>query len=106
LNNKIKIKIESGDNKALIFVVKYINFYSQTIEIPSPEHPLMENVNIADIFELEINIFEEFIHITDPDVFDEKSKIINEIMDIAEELEMEILSDKMAAITSYYMINL
>ena len=97
----------TGDNKALSFIVDYLNFYklentyeSSIDEIPPPEIPLPENTNLIDIFEFEI-VFDCLIK--DDITFSEKKDFINNIINIAEELEMDILIDKLSAIVSYYM---
>lgn len=93
--NKLNI-IKSGDTSALIFVIKYLNFYESEVEMCAPEFPLIENIDLKDLFEQETFIFEELL------ISDNKEMLYN-VVKIADELNMEILLKKLAAIFAHNM---
>jgi hypothetical protein len=100
--NTDKIVVESGTEDALVFVVKYINYYNTEDEIPPPEHPLLDNIELKDLFELEAHIFGDLLEVP----ITEKNKMfIKALMQIAIELNIKTLLKKLAAILAYNMLN-
>jgi hypothetical protein len=100
------LTIYRGSVDALEFIVEYLDFYKEVPdqvvdikEIPAPEIPLPENVNLVELFEYE-PVFSKLTH----GDFPQNKKFINDIINIAEELKMPILIDKISAIIAYYMI--
>ena len=94
--------INNGDDNALIFIVKYLNFYKDIDEIPPPEHPLL-NIPLNELFDIEQHIFGDLLIISN---IDKKINIIKNLVEISEELQLEILLDKLAAISCFYMQSL
>lgn len=96
------ITVKSGTEDALIFVVKYINYYNDKDEVPPPEHPLLDNIELKDIFELESHIFGDLLEVP----ISEKNKMfIKELLQIAAELNIISLLKKLSAILAYNMLN-
>lgn len=90
------IIINSGTEDALVFIVKYLNYYETDEEIQPPEHPLMENIELKDMFELEEHIFQDLLDI-------KHIVFLGQLIKIAEELDMPLLLKKLAAIIAYNM---
>jgi hypothetical protein len=90
--------IQSGSEEALIFIVKYLNCYENDNEISPPEQPLIENIELKDLFEFEEHIFENLMDFA-------KIHLLSNIIKIAEELNMKMLLQKLAAIIAYNMQN-
>lgn len=93
------ITLDNVSNDAVIFIVKYLNFYSVNEELPPPEHPLLDDISLIDIFELESHIFGDILFTTN---IKKNISFINDIVKIATILKMEFLSLKLAAIMCYY----
>lgn len=95
------INVKSGNETALNFIVKYLKYYENSKEIPAPEHPLSTDLSLKDIFEYEENIFGELLN-TDDKI--NKSIFVKNLINQAEELQLEILHDKLSAIMWFYTI--
>lgn len=94
--------INSGTEDALIFVVKYLNFYKDKSEIPSPEHPLPENISLIDLFEYEQNIFGDLLNDIS-DKLETNMSFVSELIKISHELQLDLLLNKLSAIMCFYM---
>lgn len=97
-----KIIITKGNQDALIFIIKYLNFYSTIEEVPIYDHPLPENVALAELFELEQIIFGDLLNMTN---LDQKIVFVKNLIDIAEELDLNVLFEKLSCILCYYMMH-
>ncbi|MGL5934887.1 MAG: hypothetical protein ACRCZI_04615 [Cetobacterium sp.] len=89
-----------GNYDSLVFVVKYLNTYKDSEEMPAPEQPLLDNVEIDDIFEYEMHIFGDLLY------FDNISDNINtvaNILKVSKELGLQTLYKKMCAISAIYV---
>ena len=102
-NIPLKVVVETGDDEALIFVVKYLNKYKDKDEIAAPEHPLLENVNLDELFEYENDTFGQFLQL---DNIEKNITPIKNVIRIAEELQIKTLVDKLSAILCYYLQSL
>jgi len=102
-NVPLKVIVETGDDEALIFVVKYLNKYKDKDEIAAPEHPLLENVNLDELFEYENDTFGQFLQL---DNIEKNIIPIKNVIRIAEELQIKTLVDKLSAILCYYLQSL
>lgn len=98
-----KICIKSGSEDALVFIIKYINYYETDDEIMPPDCPLAENLNLKDIFELEDHIFGDLLYLIDTK---KKKMFIKDMAEISQELNLDNLLKKIAAILAYNMQNL
>lgn len=94
------VTVKSGSNNAVIFVVKYLNYYSNHTEINPPEHPLSDNTNLHDLFEREAHIFGDLLDI------DIQMQYLKDILSVAEELGVESLVQKISAILCFFMMKL
>ena len=101
--NSSRVNVKSGTEDALIFVIKYINTYSEKFEIPAPDFPLTEDSPLTEIFEYETHIFGDLLNISDKQNLQTKLNFITEIVNIAEELGLEILFNKVSAIVCVYI---
>jgi hypothetical protein len=95
--------ISIGTIEAFTFVLNYINFYGDQDEIPAPEIPLIENMDLKDLFEDEIDIFGELL-ILDKNVM-QKIQFIDDIIELTVLMKLDILHDKLAAIVAYFIQN-
>lgn len=91
--------VNSGDKESLMFVVKYLNTYANIDEIDPPEQPMVDNMDIMDIFESEVNIFGESLDISK---VEESLPLITNVLKIAEELKLEKLYKKTNALLWFY----
>lgn len=91
--------VNYGTEDALIFVVKYLNYYNETEEILAPEQPLLD-MTIKDIFELEEHIFGSLLAL-DTDI---KRTSVGSLLAVADGLHVTALTNKLAAIVAYNMI--
>lgn len=99
LNNvKKDIIIKSGSNDAVIFVVKYLNYYANHVEVRPPDYPLPENTNLHELFEHEEHIFGDLLDI------DTKLHLLRDILMVADELNIDSLIKKISAILCYFMM--
>lgn len=103
--NNCVFTVRSGNEDAMIFIVKYLNYYKDIEEIPAPEFPLPENISLLEIFEDESHIFDDLLIFdkTNPDC-NKKQDFIQNLLQIAEELQIDILFDKLSAILCYYIL--
>jgi len=88
--------IQSGTSEALVFIIKYLNCYDTDDEISAPEYPLLENIELKDLFELEQHIFADTLHL-------QNITFVGDLLAIAQELQARVLVQKLAAITAYNM---
>jgi hypothetical protein len=88
--------VSSGTEDTLIFIIKYLNHYSTIDEVSPPEQPLIENMTLRELFELEEGIFDTLLNTID------NFQIISNLTKIAEELNMKILTSKLASIICYH----
>lgn len=88
--------IQSGSVEALVFVIKYLNCYDTDDEISAPEYPLIENIELKDLFELEEHIFSDILHL-------DNKILMGDLLCIAQELQATILIQKLSAIIAYNM---
>lgn len=88
--------VQMGTVETLIFVTNYLNYYENNEEICAPEFPLIENIELKDLFELEQDIFEDLLNL-------DKKEFLSHLLDVATELNMIILLKKVAAIIAYNM---
>lgn len=95
--------IINGDERSMIIIIKYLNFYKDSDEANPPEHPLLENISINELFEFEGYIFNELLNELLVDDEDTQVDKINKLYSIADELQLEIFKKKIAAITCYLM---
>lgn len=101
-NNKHCVNF--GSEEALIFIVKYLNYYDNDVEeISPPDYPLNDGMKLKDIFELEEHIFNDLIYEINTN---EKKLFLNHLIKIAEELKINNLIKKLAAILAYNMLNM
>lgn len=111
-NNAVKIAkridptniniINIGSEKSMIFIIKYLNYYSTNEEIIAPEKP-SEIQSLIELFELEVNIFGELLNIHN---IEQNKYFVNELINIALKLDMPILVDKLHDIMAYYMMSI
>lgn len=101
-NEKIynPITIKSGSNDAVIFVVKYLNYYAKHVEIKPPDYPLADNTNLHELFEHEEHIFGNLLDI------DTQLHHLQDILTVAEELGVDSLIKKISAILCFFMMKL
>lgn len=99
-NKNKSIIVKSGSNDAVIFVVKYLNYYANHVEIKPPEYPLADNTNLHELFEGELHIFGILLDI------DAKMQDLKNILNVAEELEIDSLIKKISAIICFFMMKL
>jgi hypothetical protein len=103
LEQKI-IYITEGNESTLIFIVKYLNFYAEIIEIPAPDYPMLEDVKLKDLFDdIEHNIFDDLLQLDSQ--YEKNLMFMKNLLKIAEALNMEILLKKITTIIAYYMIH-
>lgn len=102
INIESKI-VESGTYDALLFITKYIKFYTNNKELDAPEYPLEEHINA--IFKQEEDIMLPLLELENETKESILKKLVfaKDIAHIAEELNMSILFKKMAAIISHYI---
>jgi hypothetical protein len=100
LNNK-EIEIKSGNKESLLFVIKYVNYYSDKID-ESPEHPILQDMKLEDLFENELHLFKDLF----PTDLENAKRLtyIKNITSISEELNLTILLDKLAVILFHYIV--
>lgn len=100
-NKKDKpIIVKSGSNDAVIFVVKYLNYYANHTEIKPPDYPLADNTNLHELFEHEEHIFGNLLDI------DTQLQSLQNILYVAEELDIDSLIKKISAILCFFMMKL
>jgi bifunctional N-acetylglucosamine-1-phosphate-uridyltransferase/glucosamine-1-phosphate-acetyltransferase GlmU-like protein len=92
------ITIKSGSNDAVIFVVKYLNYYANHVLIRPPDYPLAENTNLHELFEHEEHIFGNLLDI------DTKLHLLRDILMVADELNIDSLIKKISAILCFFMM--
>lgn len=102
--------IEKGSYQALQFVMSYCTYYEEKAELPSVEYPLHCKVPLSDLFHEEIEIFGFLLIINSGlNYIDEnvaKMRLLVDILQITEILELAILMDKISAIINYYITHL
>jgi len=92
------ITIKSGSNDAVIFIVKYLNYYANHVEIRPPDYPLSDNTNLHELFEHEEHIFGNLLDI------DTQLQTLRDILNVAEELDIDSLIKKLSAILCFFMM--
>jgi hypothetical protein len=92
------ITITTGSNDAVIFVVKYLNYYANHMEVRPPDYPLADNTNLHELFEDEEHIFGNLLDI------DTSLQSIKDILNVAEALNIDSLIKKLSAILCFFMI--
>jgi len=98
LKNIDSITIKSGSNDAVIFVVKYLNYYANNVEVRPPDYPLADNTNLHELFEHEEHIFGNLLDI------DTQLQTLCNILNVAEELNIDSLIKKISAILCFFMM--
>lgn len=104
------IYINKGDDDALIFIIKYLHTYKEIGEIAPLEHPLTEESSLTELFEFEEHIFGDLLseiegdekHIRNDQIVEKGIRIKN-IIEIAEELDIDTLLKKMYPIMCYHL---
>jgi hypothetical protein len=96
------IQVESGNPQSLIFIVNYMNFYSDKVD-EEFDHPIADAVSIKELFGEDIAIYTDLIPTDNETKNKDNIKHINNIVEIATELKLYTLLDKLAIILYFYM---
>lgn len=97
------IEVKSGDMDALGFIVDYMNFYADKVD-EKFDHPIYDNATINDLFGDELILYETLVPGADSGENKICIKRIKMIAEIAMELNLTVLVDKLCVILYFYMI--
>ena len=103
INSEKSIIINEGSLPEFNFIIRYLDFYENCDEIDPPEHPLVKDKLIHEIFEFEYVVFKDII---DMENFNERILLLRNILYLANYMEMEKFYKKIAAILAYYLLTI
>ncbi len=98
INSDKAVIITEGNINEFNFIMKYLDFCENIPEIEPPEHPLPRDKTINEIFELEYIIFEEVL---DENYIERNIKLLADVVNLANHLEMEKLYIKACALIAF-----
>lgn len=97
------IEVKSGDMDALGFIADYMNFYSDKVD-EKFDHPIYDNATINDLFGDELILYGTLVPGNDYGENKNRIKRIKMVAEIALELHLTVLVDKLCILLYFYMI--
>lgn len=94
------IIIKHGTREAFDFVLQYFDFYKDRDEAPIPPKPLPKYKPIEEIFAAELPLFRTLFQKETVERFE----LLQELAMLANNLDMQILLEKICAIIAYYFL--
>lgn len=97
------IIIKNGTSKDLKFIIQYLDFYKDKVELDAPEYPLSDSLELKDLFEDEYAIFGDIIESVGSNGATSTLDCLAELLQLANYCSMRKLLDKLSAIFAFIL---